>query len=80
MAELVESGGIDGFMEWAVAGASRPESRRGVAVLNLEEGLLRVRRAFFDTAWLLYVFDPDEWTEHAGQRLPDWPHARALVA
>ena len=77
IAELVANGAMDGFMEWAVAGPSRKESKRGVAVLNLEEALLRVRRTFFDTARLLYVFDPEAWAEHAGRELPDWPRTPA---
>ena len=80
MAELVRSGAIDGFMEWAVAGPCRRESKRGVAVLNLEEGLLRVRRTFFDCARLLYVFDPEEWGADATRELPDWPRERARLS
>jgi len=79
VAELVRSGAIDGFMEWAVAGPCRSESKRGVAVLNLEEGLLRVRRTFFDSARLLYVFDPDEWRDDATGELTDWPREGARV-
>jgi hypothetical protein len=66
-------------MEWAVAGPCRRESARGVAVLNLEEGLLRVRRTFFDTARLLYVFDPEEWAADSGRETPEWPRGRARV-
>jgi len=79
-AELVENGAIDGFMGWAVAGPHRAENKREVAVLNLEEGLLRVRRTFFDTARLLYVFDPAKWLEHANRELPHWPRENAPLA
>jgi hypothetical protein len=38
-----------------------------------------MRRTFFDTARLLYVFDPDAWAEHAGGELPEWPCERARL-
>ena len=78
IAEIVANGAMDGFMGWAVAGPWRREERRSVAVLNLEEALLRVRRTFFDSARLLYAFDPEEWLEHAGPEPPYWPRAAAL--
>jgi DNA-binding MarR family transcriptional regulator len=73
MEEMVQGGGLRAYVAWAVAGPSRPWSRRHLAVLNLEEALLRVRRAFMDSARLLYVFDPGRWLEEVPHELPDWP-------
>ena len=72
IAELVKNGVLDGYVGWAVAGPYRGVERRPVAVLMLEEALLRVRRAFLDTARLLYVFDPDEFEPR--ERAPVMPH------
>jgi hypothetical protein len=52
-----------------------------MAVLNLEEGLLRLRRAFVDSARLMYVFDPDEleppeWEMRPPVVMPEWPCER----
>jgi DNA-binding MarR family transcriptional regulator len=82
--ELAKEGGaIDAYVRWAVAGPHRRVEKRDVAVLNLEEALLRVRRAFVDSARLLYVFDPDafepdpdDWNPPPPPEMPEWPRAR----
>jgi DNA-binding MarR family transcriptional regulator len=70
---------VDEYVAWAIAGPHRAASTREMAVLNLEEALLRVRWAFIDSARLLYVFDPDEleppeWEKRPPVVMPAWPH------
>jgi DNA-binding MarR family transcriptional regulator len=72
IAELVANGAIEAFVAASIGG-NRLECKRSVAVLNLQEGLLRLRRHFLDSARLLNVFDPADWIEDAHRTMPHWP-------
>jgi DNA-binding MarR family transcriptional regulator len=74
IAELVANGAIEAFVADSIGG-NRLECKRSVAVLNLQEGLLRLRRQFLDSARLLYVFDPADWAADAHRAMPYWPSA-----
>jgi DNA-binding MarR family transcriptional regulator len=81
---VMEDGGLEGYVGWAAAGPHRPAARRPLAVLNLEESLLRVRRAFADSARLLYQFEPEEFEPEEWDRapravMPDWPIMRERI-
>jgi DNA-binding MarR family transcriptional regulator len=74
IAELLANGAIEAFVADSIGG-NRLECKRSVAVLNLQEGLLRLRMQFLDSARLLYLFDPADWAGDGHRAMPYWPSA-----